>query len=95
MLDIVGIDSDKVQRYGKQFLKLVHDAHRAYEEMMQRHEDRPQDPNHQNVIDISSDDEFGDDVDLDDLEGDDDSQVERSQYFQHPPDVEAFNAKCM
>ena len=93
MLEIPGIDPDKVERYSKQFLKLIEDSHRGYEDMMQRQEDRPQDPNHQNVIDISSDDDFGDDGDIDELGGDEDSQGERSHYFQHPPDVEAFNVR--
>lgn len=91
MLEIPGIDPDKVERYGKQFLKLVNDAHLGYEAMMQQQEDRPQDPNHQNVIDISSGDEFGDDEDFDEFEGDDESQEERSHHFDH--DVDAFNAR--
>ena len=61
--------------------------------MMQQHEDRPLDPNHQNVIDISSDEEYGGDADLDEL-ANDDSHEEQSAYFHVSPDVEAFNAKC-
>ena len=91
MLEIPNIDPDKVERYGKKFLKLIQDAHHGYESMMQREEDRPQDPN-KNVIDISSDDEYGDSGDLDDFHADEESQGERSQYFPSD-DVNAFNAR--
>jgi len=92
LLEIPNIDPDKVERYGKTFLKIIKDAHREYEAMMQQQEDHPQDPNHQNVIDISSDDEYGDSGDLDELHSDEESQGERSQYF-HSDDVNAFNAQ--
>ena len=95
MLEIPGIDPDKVDRYGKTFLKLVQEAHRGYEAMMQQQEDRPQDPNHVNVIDISSDDEFGGAGDLDEFDADEESLGESSRYFPSD-DVNAFNAqrKC-
>lgn len=89
MLSIQGIDSDKVERYGKNFLQLIREAKQWYEEMMG---DRPPDPNHQNVICLSSDEEFGGFEALDDLDGDDGSDNERSAYFQPPAEVEAFNA---
>ena len=92
LLEIPNIDSDKVGRYGKMFLKLIKEAHRAYEAMMQQQEDCPQDPNHLNVIDISSDDGYGDGDDLDDFDLDEDSLGERSQYFP-ADDVNAFNAQ--
>lgn len=79
--------------YGKLFLKLVRQAQQGYEDMMRQEEDHPLDPNHENVIDISSDKEYGDDEDLDEL-ANDDSHEEHSAYFQAAPDVEAFNAKC-
>lgn len=59
---------------------------------MAQHEDCPLDPNHQNVIDISSDDGC-DNEGFDGLE-DTGSQEEQSSYFQAQPDVEAFNARC-
>ena len=90
MRQIPGIDVDKIDRYGKRFLKLIHAAHQGYETLMRQQEDRPQDPNHQNVIDISSDEEFGHDEYEDELG----SQPERSSYFQADPEVEAFNARC-
>ena len=91
MLEIPGIDPQKVDIHGKEFLKLVREAHRNYEAMMQREEDRPQDPNHQNIIELSSDDEFDDKNELDDLG--DESTEERSHFFQPSPDVMALNAR--
>lgn len=95
MLEIPNIDPDKVARYSKTFLKLIRDAHRSYEAMMQQYEDRPPDPNH--VIDISSDDDYGDAADLDELDADEDSQEELrpSHYFPHSadPEVDAFNIR--
>ena len=93
MLEIPGIDPQKVGIHGKEFLRLVREAHRNYEAMMQREEERPQDPNHQNIIELSSDDEFHDQNGLDDFEGDDDSADERSRFFQPSPDVVALNAR--
>ena len=93
MLEISGIDPQKVEIHGKEFLKLVREAHRNYEAMMQREEDRPQDPNHQNIIELSSDDEFEDKNELDDFEGDDESVEERSHFFQPAPEVMALNAR--
>ena len=64
--------------------------------MIQQQEDRPQDPNHMNVIEInSSDDEFSDPYGLDELDDFDEesgSQGGRSQYFQDA-NVAAFNAQ--
>ena len=95
MLEIPGIDPVKAELYGKYFLKLVREFHKAYEEMMQQQEDHPQDPNHQNVINISSDEEYGDDGEAEDFgEDDDDSEGQRSLYFQQPSDVAAFNRQC-
>lgn len=97
MFDIPGIDPDKVQRYGKHFLKLVRSTQNHYESIMQHQEDRPLDPNHENVIIISSEDEYGDDGGFDDFVEENSSQEERSSYFpmqpKVPPTVEAFNAQ--
>lgn len=96
MLGIRGIDPDKVERYGKKFLKLIRNAEDFYETMMRANEDRPQDPNHRNVIDISSDDDVDNDDygAFDDLDEDRASQEERSAYFQPAPEVDDFNARC-
>lgn len=90
MLEIPGIDAEKVEIHGKVFLKLVKNAQQVYESMMQQQEDRVQDPNHMNVINISDDEELGN-YDLDDLD-DNGSQRERSAYFP-PREVAAFNAE--
>lgn len=88
MLEIRGIDADKVHRYGKRFLKLVKASQQRYEEMMQE-----QDPNHQTVIDISSDGEPVDDGEHDEFDEWGASQEERSAYFEAPVEVQAFNAQ--
>lgn len=57
-------------------------------------EDRPRDPNHENVITISSEGESdGNQYDMDE---DDDDEIldERSTYFP-PPEVQAFNQMGM
>lgn len=99
MLGISGIDAEKVRRWGKAFQKLAADAHRNYEEMITQ-EHRPQDPNRQEVVMISDDE----DEEFDNRAGspDDDSvnfdldaepQGTRSSYFQHRPEVENLNAR--
>lgn len=92
LLEIPGIDIDKIERYGERFLKLIRNAQGLYESIMAQYENCPLDPNHQNVIDISSDDGCGDEG-FDGLE-ETGSQEEQSSYFQAQPDVEAFNARC-
>ncbi len=93
LLQIPDIDPDKVERYGKRFLKLIRNAENFYENMMRANEDRPEDPNHRNVINISSDEE-GDGESFDEFDESMASQEERSTYFQSPPEVDAFNAQC-
>ena len=94
MLEIPGIDPVKVELYGKQFLQIIREFHQAYEEMIQQQEDRPQDPNHQNVINISSDEDYGDGPEVEDSGEDDDAEGQRSSYFQQPSEVAAFNRQC-
>lgn len=94
LLEITGIDPEKIRLYGKAFLALIRKAHQWYEQIMQPQEDRPQDPNHQNVINISSDEELGDDKGSDDSEDDKNSPEERSAYFPQDPEVDGFNARC-
>ncbi|THC95975.1 hypothetical protein EYZ11_004522 [Aspergillus tanneri] len=64
---IPSIDPDKVNRYGAQMLKLVRDAQRRYEELKKEREDANgvvPDPNHHNVINLSSDSEEYNDSDF-------------------------------
>lgn len=93
MLEIPGIDPDKVRRYGKNFLKLIRESQNRYETLIQLKEDCPEDNNHRIVIEITSGDEFADDGGFDDLV-EDGPQEERSAYFRVAPDVDAFNAQC-
>ena len=95
MLEITNIDPNKVQLYGKRFLKLIKASQQRYESIMRDQEDRPQDPNHQNVIDISSDNESVDQEVFEDSADEYGSQEQRSSYFKPPADVQAFNARCM
>lgn len=91
MLRIAGIDPDKVQRYGKKFLRLIRTYEAGYEQNLLLNEDRPQDPNHETVVVISSEDEAEDyGHDFDDELG---SPDERSSYFHVAPEVNEFNAK--
>ena len=94
MLDIPGIGSEQVRLYGHKFLPQIRAAKRGYDAMMES-ENRPQDPNHENVIDISSDDGDYPDLDegADDLLHGEDSHGERSQYFQPDKEVEALYAQ--
>ena len=61
---IPGIDVDKVHRYGAQILKLVRDTQRRYAELKKEQDDADgvvPDPNHHNVINLTStEDEFSD-----------------------------------
>ena len=58
-----GIDQDKVKRYGRPILRLVDNAKRRYQELTQDAETNGivPDPNHHNVINLSSSDEYSDD----------------------------------
>ncbi|KAJ9257353.1 hypothetical protein DTO207G8_2107 [Paecilomyces variotii] len=87
LLAIGGIDSDKVERYGSQFLRLIRGAQQHYEDLKGEHNGVVHDPNHDTVIPISSDDEFSDD----DLFADGVSNLDldntiTSQYFEVPQD---------
>ncbi|KAJ5316776.1 hypothetical protein PENANT_c016G08822 [Penicillium antarcticum] len=69
---IPNIDHDKVKRYGRGILKLVGHAKRRYDEMTQEAETDGvvPDPNHHNVINLSSSDEYSDDdLFVDDVNG--------------------------
>lgn len=87
MLEIPGIDADKVKRYGSQFAKLVRDAKRLYQTMKKNQSpeenDVVPDPNHATVINISSDDEYssGEEIfnDADSLDAS--TQTFTSRYF--------------
>ena len=101
MLRIPGIDFDKVDCHGSQFYPLIRRAREHYENMMATSEDRPVDPNHENVVDLVSDDgdidhcvdERAHNVeDYSDNEPDS-SSGKRSNYFQPPGRIASFNAQ--
>ncbi|TVY49103.1 ATP-dependent DNA helicase [Lachnellula occidentalis] len=90
MLQIPGINEDKVQRYGKKFLPLIKRYHLNYEEMMALNDDRDIDQNHMNVIDLCSD---GAEDEYDEEDDDHLSQAEQpSKYFANAQ-VREFNAQ--
>lgn len=92
LLHINGIDADKVERYGARFLRLIEDAHNTYEALMRAQEDLPEDPNHKNVVEIS-DDDLEAEIEAEESDDHEFSDEETSQYFQHAPEVAAFNAQ--
>jgi bloom syndrome protein len=80
MLQIPNIDEDKVHRYGDKVLKLVRDAQRRYSELKHEGADGVvPDPNHTNVVNISSD-EFDELSDFGDL-------IEQASALQHDESV--------
>jgi bloom syndrome protein len=81
---IPGIDSDKVTRYGRQILRLVDNARRRYHELKDEAESNGivPDPNHHNVINLSSSDEYSDD----DLFVDQNSTLDLDYPMENPPD---------
>lgn len=91
MLQIPGIDPERVRLYGKHFCKMLKETKSSYEDMMAQNEQQP-DPNAQNVIDLVSEDEddYGS-FEASDLE--EEEEGEPSAYFQPSKDVQAFNAR--
>ncbi|KAF7198202.1 ATP-dependent DNA helicase hus2/rqh1 [Pseudocercospora fuligena] len=103
MLLIPNIDRERVDRWGNLFCKLVKKYHDYYREMMGPQaepeddgddDEQPLDPNHQNVIDLVSEDEEEGGEEFEDFVDDEEEGVE-SQYFagaqRKAPDVEDFN----
>jgi bloom syndrome protein len=85
MRQISGINVDAVNKWGKHIIPIVARYSKNYDDAMNGREDRDIDKNHQNVIDLCSDDdeeEFG----LDDSEEEAIFQAEQqgSKYFQTP-----------
>ncbi|RDW78542.1 RecQ family helicase MusN [Aspergillus mulundensis] len=87
MLQIPNIDPDRVHRYGGKILKLIRDTQQRLADLKQEGADADgvvPDPNHHNVVNVSSDDEFSDaaDVFMDhDSALQPDDRVVTSQYF--------------
>lgn len=86
MLQIKGIDPEKVELFAPKFLELVKNSKQRYDTLMYEKESRrPMDPNHKNVIDLVSDN--GEDA----VDGVASSQDEQSSYFQQVPGAIDFN----
>ncbi|QGA13768.1 hypothetical protein EYB26_001419 [Talaromyces marneffei] len=79
---IPGINKDKVRIYGSRFLKLIRNAKKLLSDIRSNNE-VIHDPNHTNVINLDSDDEYGNDDDfmlsLSQMDTNDPSNT--SQYF--------------
>ncbi|KAE8354668.1 hypothetical protein BDV28DRAFT_130454 [Aspergillus coremiiformis] len=87
---IPGIDQDKVKRYGTQIVKLLRDTQRRYAELKKDRDDADgivPDPNHHNVINLTSDsEEYDDGHILDDASTLDlDHNVISSRFFTTEP----------
>jgi bloom syndrome protein len=90
MRELPSINPENVTKFGKRFIRLVENFHKGYEEAMSANEDRDIDKNHQNVIDLCSDeDDFTEDEDDDDHM----SQADQLSKFFASADVQNFNEK--
>ncbi|KIW63064.1 hypothetical protein PV04_09942 [Phialophora macrospora] len=82
---ISGMNDETFKMFGPVLLRLIRSAFNDYEALMRAQEDRPDDPNHQTVIEIADDDSNGEepetDVDMDDVD-----ETEDSHYFGAPND---------
>lgn len=82
MLDIPGIDPDKVARYGAKFLRLVRNSQKLYEDMMRSNNEVVPDPNHRTVINIiDSDDEYSSGEELFNNRAPENHGTTTSRYF--------------
>jgi len=93
MESIPGIDLEKVDLYAKDYIPLIGSAQTLYQATIADQDQRVHDPNHQTVVDLVSDDEFGgDDLDAADFGAEFQSSQEEqgrggeySEFFQAPP----------
>ncbi|KAI1625118.1 bloom syndrome protein [Exophiala viscosa] len=88
---LMRLNPDMYKIFGPTMLRLITTAHNDYEAIMRAQEDRPDDPNHATVVEIS-DDEFGgvDDVAESDF---DPEETESSHYFGVADEVSRFNER--
>ena len=89
MLEISGIDEDRYELYGNILLKLSRQAYQNYREMM-KGEDKPRDPNRDNILVISDDDEAFEDNANSSNYGSEPDFSETSQYFTGPENADFF-----
>ena len=88
MKDIPNINVESVKLWGKKFLPIIQKFSVNYEALMTDNEDRDIDKNHQNVIDLCSEDEEEDEEDDDEEEEDDDDDDD--EYGMNGSDEEAI-----
>lgn len=83
MRQISGINVDAVTKWGKYIVPIVARYSKNYDDAMSGREDRDIDKNHQNVIDLCSDDEDEEEFDLNDSDAEAILQAEQqgSKYF--------------
>lgn len=93
MRAIKEIDQDRVERYGRRFLRVIATAHRTYQAILEA-----QGISEKNAIPISSssnsepvNSDFGDSDALDDEA--DTLEASRSQYFEADTDMSNFNER--
>lgn len=88
---ITRLNLEMYKIFGPTLLRLITAAHNDYEAIMRAQEDRPDDPNHATVVEISDDEINGDD-DL--AESDiDPFETESSHYFSVADEVSRFNER--
>lgn len=89
--ELTGLNADMYKVFGPLLLRLITTSYNNYEAMMRAQEDRPDDPNHQTVVEISDDEIEGDD---DFNESDFDmEEAESSHYFSVSDEVSQFNQR--
>ncbi|EXJ53964.1 bloom syndrome protein [Cladophialophora yegresii CBS 114405] len=89
-----GMNDEMFKMFGPVLLRLIKSAFNNYEAMMRAQEGRPDDPNHQTVIEIDDDDasgeEPGTDVDMDDVD-----ETESGHYFSVPDDDDKSGGRAL
>jgi bloom syndrome protein len=89
---ISGMNDETFKIFGPVLLRLIRAAFNNYEALMRAQEDRPDDPNHQTVIEIADDDTNGEepetDVDMDDVD-----ETESSRYFSAAADGDQLSGR--
>ncbi|KIW14538.1 hypothetical protein PV08_07322 [Exophiala spinifera] len=88
---LTGLNPEMYQVFGPLLLRLSTTSFNNYEAMMRAQEDRPDDPNHQTVVEISDDDMDGDD-DFNPSDFDM-GEAESSHYFGRRDEVSQFNER--
>jgi bloom syndrome protein len=89
---IAGLNAEMFKVFGPVLLRLIQAAYNDYEAMMRAQEDRPDDPNHRTVVEISDDEAREDEFPASDMDSD---GSETSHYFSVPESVRRFNEQSL